>query len=127
MSREIFQNPRYRGRVELKDPQMKNGDASVLLKNVNTNDTGTYECRVITPSNNRRRRDVGNRVLVSSVHLIVSEGPEKEIKNEHHQYGDANDEPPGGARGRVGLGVSVGLVCLVVVVVVLVVKCQRAR
>ncbi|KAL3050957.1 hypothetical protein OYC64_001272 [Pagothenia borchgrevinki] len=105
---------------------MKNGDASILLKNVNTNDTGTYECRVITRSNNRRRRDVGNRELVRSTLLSVSEGPEKEIKNEHHQYGDANDEPPGGPGGYAVLGVSVGLVCLVVIVV-LVVKCQRAR
>ncbi|KAI4796433.1 hypothetical protein KUCAC02_023600, partial [Chaenocephalus aceratus] len=69
---ESFQDPRYRDRVQLKDPEMKNGDASVLLKNVDIEDTGTYECRVITLSNNRRKRNVGE--LVSSVHLVVSEG-----------------------------------------------------
>ncbi|XP_033984203.1 coxsackievirus and adenovirus receptor homolog isoform X2 [Trematomus bernacchii] len=44
-SMESVQDPRYHGRVELKDPEMKNGDASVLLKNVNVNDTGTYHCQ----------------------------------------------------------------------------------
>ncbi|KAJ4949645.1 hypothetical protein JOQ06_021154, partial [Pogonophryne albipinna] len=105
---EIFQDLRYRGRVELKDPEIKNGDASVLLKNVDIEDTGTYECRVITLSNNRRKRNV--REFVRSVHLSVSEGPEKEINHEH-QYGDANDEQPEGSRGYAVLGVSLGLVC----------------
>ncbi|KAF3837610.1 hypothetical protein F7725_005074 [Dissostichus mawsoni] len=61
----------------MKDPGMKNGNVSVLLKNVSPDDTGTYECEVITRSNNRRKRDLGDeREFVSSVHLTVSEGPE---------------------------------------------------
>ncbi|XP_033984199.1 butyrophilin-like protein 2 [Trematomus bernacchii] len=119
-SMEIFQNQRYRGRVELSDPEMKNGDFTILLKNVSTNDTGTYKCRVITRYNNRWKRDV--REFVHSVLLSVSEGSEKHLKN-----GDANDEQPGGPGGYVGLGV--GLVCLIVVAVVagLVVKSKRAK
>ncbi|XP_034059052.1 uncharacterized protein LOC117537791 [Gymnodraco acuticeps] len=121
---ESIQDPRYRGRVELEDPKMKNGNASVLLKNVSINDTGTYHCWVITLSNNRRKRNV--RELVRSVHLTVSEGPEKHLKN-----GDANDEQPEGSGGNVGLGVGLVLVGLVVVVVVvgagLVVRSQRAK
>ncbi|KAL3050907.1 hypothetical protein OYC64_001226 [Pagothenia borchgrevinki] len=106
---------------------MKNGDASVLLKNVNIDDSGTYECWVITRSTNRRSRDLGE--FVRSIHLSVSERPEKEINDEHHQYGDANDEQPGGPRGYDGLGVGLGLVGLVGVVVVagLVVKSKRAK
>ncbi|KAK1890320.1 Butyrophilin subfamily 2 member A1 [Dissostichus eleginoides] len=74
---EIFQDPLYRGRVELNNQGMKNGDVSVLLKNVSSDDTGTYECEVITRSNNRRKRDLGDkREFVRSVHLSVSEGPE---------------------------------------------------
>ncbi|XP_038554124.1 coxsackievirus and adenovirus receptor homolog [Micropterus salmoides] len=43
-SHENYQHPSFHGRVELRDPEMKNGD--VILKNVTTNNTGTYECRV---------------------------------------------------------------------------------
>ncbi|XP_033984191.1 polymeric immunoglobulin receptor-like [Trematomus bernacchii] len=68
---ENYQDPRYHGRVELKDPQMKNGDASVVLKNVDYDDSGTYQCEVRTSSDSRRKR----KVPVQSIHLIVSKDP----------------------------------------------------
>ncbi|XP_053199706.1 uncharacterized protein LOC128384142 [Scomber japonicus] len=39
------QDPSYVNRVQLNDDVMRNGELSLILKNVNSNDEGTYECR----------------------------------------------------------------------------------
>ncbi|XP_067380842.1 V-set domain containing T-cell activation inhibitor 1-like [Channa argus] len=68
---ENYQHPSFHGRVELRDPQMKDGDASVILKNVNIKDSGTYECYV---------RIKGSRSeLISIVHLKVKDSDHQQI------------------------------------------------
>ncbi|CAI5672593.1 unnamed protein product [Oreochromis niloticus] len=38
------QHPSFKNRVDLQDRQMKDGDVSLILKNVTTTDYGTYGC-----------------------------------------------------------------------------------
>lgn len=59
-SYEKYQHLSYKGRVKLRDPEMKNGDVSVILKEVTFNDAGRYECFVGT----RRTRDKRSSISV---------------------------------------------------------------
>ncbi|KAM9717590.1 uncharacterized protein ACNS7B_021225 isoform 2-T3 [Menidia menidia] len=60
------QHPSFRNRVDLQDRQMKDGNVSLILKDVTINDTGTYLC-IVTQGEDRR--------LISSIYLdVVSAG-----------------------------------------------------
>uniref|UniRef100_A0A3P8QR32 Ig-like domain-containing protein n=1 Tax=Astatotilapia calliptera TaxID=8154 RepID=A0A3P8QR32_ASTCA len=65
---ENYQHEFFKGRVELRDPTMKDGDVSVILKNVNINDTGTYSCEITT----RMKGKVVHEV-VHSINLKVTD------------------------------------------------------
>ncbi|XP_060951693.1 sodium channel subunit beta-3-like isoform X2 [Limanda limanda] len=60
-----FQLPSFRGRVELRDPEMKDRDVSVILKNVTINDTGTYKCRIVS-----RKTENGERTTSESSNFV---------------------------------------------------------
>ncbi|XP_030581194.1 uncharacterized protein LOC115777425 [Archocentrus centrarchus] len=62
---ENFQLPSFKGRVQLRDPQMKDGDLSVIIKNVSMNDAGIYECYA--------GYDKDDPQLMSSTNLTVEE------------------------------------------------------
>ncbi|XP_035988249.1 uncharacterized protein LOC105922895 [Fundulus heteroclitus] len=68
------QSPSYRNRVDLQD--MKNGDVSLVLKKVTTDDTGTYECRVSHRRNScRRRSTLDTEAPISLINLRVEPAP----------------------------------------------------
>lgn len=56
----------FRDRVELSEPQMKDGDVSVVLRNVTANDTGTYVCNVTTSKTNKS-------ITINEISLIVKD------------------------------------------------------
>ncbi|XP_067380758.1 programmed cell death 1 ligand 1-like isoform X1 [Channa argus] len=93
--RKQYQHESFQDRVELKDPNMKNRDASVILKNININDAGTYECYV---------GEGGRFKLINRVTLTV------------HQPGDET-ESDGNNRGHVGLAVGLSVVGVILVAV----------
>ncbi|XP_031582113.1 sodium channel subunit beta-3-like [Oreochromis aureus] len=55
-SYENYQHSSFHGRVKLRDPEMKDGDVSLILKNVTFNDTGMYECHVAVRNPGRSKR-----------------------------------------------------------------------
>ncbi|KAL4008204.1 hypothetical protein ACER0C_002056 [Sarotherodon galilaeus] len=83
----------FKNRVDLQDRQMKDGDMSLILKNVTINDAGTYECRVFRRGTNRRKRANLKTPPISIITLRVV--------------------PPGKEDGSVGLVIGLSVVAVV--------------
>ncbi|XP_019210183.1 V-set and immunoglobulin domain-containing protein 1 isoform X2 [Oreochromis niloticus] len=105
------QHPSFKNRVELQDRQMKDGDVSLILKDVTTADSGTYECRI-----RKRVRSILEGGPISSIYLsVVPPG----------QTGGHTED--GGKSGSVGLIVGLSVVVFLVVVVVVFVIYRRYK
>uniref|UniRef100_A0A087X452 Ig-like domain-containing protein n=1 Tax=Poecilia formosa TaxID=48698 RepID=A0A087X452_POEFO len=52
------QHVMFKDRVDLQDRQMKDGNVSLVLRNVTTDDRGAYECRVVQRETNSRTETV---------------------------------------------------------------------
>ncbi|XP_016522973.1 programmed cell death 1 ligand 1-like [Poecilia formosa] len=63
----LIRHQSYQNRANLLDWQVKNGEASLVLDNVTTDDSGTYECRVQIKEKEMKR--------ISTVSLQVSAAP----------------------------------------------------
>ncbi|XP_039900919.1 neural cell adhesion molecule 2-like isoform X3 [Simochromis diagramma] len=97
------QHQSFKKRVDLQDRQMKDGDVSLILKDVNTADSGTYVCRVFI----KETRSWKNSIIL---HLIVApeqknitaesgqdvtltcRAPNNNIKSVHWSRADLTDE-----------------------------------
>ncbi|XP_031168994.1 CD226 antigen-like isoform X1 [Sander lucioperca] len=100
---ENYQFSSYRGRVNQSDPKMKDGDVSVVLKNVSVNDTGTYECGVIIGGN--RKPEVINTIMLN-------------VTDSGHTAGDKGDKD-GGDKDGGDINRHYGLIAAVLFVVVI--------
>ncbi|XP_055369942.1 V-set and immunoglobulin domain-containing protein 8-like isoform X2 [Betta splendens] len=69
--RWLYHHLSFKGRVDLRDPEVRDGDVSVVLKNVDLSDAGTYECHV--------KVDQGFE-LVSSIRLRVAAPPRLRVR-----------------------------------------------
>ncbi|CAI5660206.1 unnamed protein product [Oreochromis niloticus] len=102
------QHPSFKNRVDLQDRQMKDGDVSLILKDVMINDTGTYECRVDQGGTNRRKRSNLDGDPISIIYLhVVPPGQ----TGGHTEDGGKED-------GSVGLIVSLSVFVVLVAAVV---------
>ncbi|XP_030581868.1 coxsackievirus and adenovirus receptor homolog [Archocentrus centrarchus] len=114
-SYEKYQHPSFRGRVELLEPSMKDGDVSVVLKNVTVNDAGTYRCRIIMSSTGN-----SDRVFSEDRLLRVTEPDHREEVGEAvGRLGKAIQKPGSGNAGggqSVAAAVGVGAVCVLFIV-----------
>ncbi|XP_058480635.1 butyrophilin subfamily 1 member A1-like isoform X2 [Solea solea] len=139
-SYENYQNPGYRGRVELRDPEIKDGDVSITVKNVSINDAGLYRCRTIVKesgNNTEFRKDINLRVTDSGQTQQVEWSEESKVLPANVQFLKKNKHTPvemvdPGADTSADAGVVVAAVAPVVAVVAVlaivgIVKSEKCR
>ncbi|CAI5660045.1 unnamed protein product [Oreochromis niloticus] len=114
------QHPSFKNRVDLQDRQMKDGDVSLILKNVTINDNGTYECQVFMRGTNMRKRAnlVNDPISIITLRVVPPGRPGGDTEDGGKEDGgkeDGGKEDGGKEDGSVGLkaGLSVLAVLLV--------------
>ncbi|XP_029381940.1 coxsackievirus and adenovirus receptor homolog [Echeneis naucrates] len=70
------QNPSFKERVKLEKTDIRDGDVSLILENVKTTDSGTYECRVFQRGTNSKKKR--NTDSIRTIKLKVYQKGEKE-------------------------------------------------
>ncbi|CAI5660750.1 unnamed protein product [Oreochromis niloticus] len=70
------QHPSFKNRVDLQDRQMKDGDVSLILKDVTTADAGIYAVRKIPETKRRKRANLGGDPICI-INLSVVDPPVK--------------------------------------------------
>ncbi|XP_039678336.1 hepatitis A virus cellular receptor 2 homolog [Perca fluviatilis] len=113
-----YQHPDFKDRVDLVTRDLKDGDVSLILKNVSRCDNGTYKCRVITGGSRHNKRAI-NSEPIRSIHLQVTEPAGSNSKNSKDDN-STNDVPEDENSSPVGRhhGLAAGVLLLVAVVAV---------
>ncbi|XP_076737116.1 uncharacterized protein LOC143415660 [Maylandia zebra] len=106
-SYENYQYPHFKDRAKLKDPEMKSGDFSVILKKVTMNDTGRYEC--YAGYNNQKPQ------LINITNLKVEEEGQTGGLTEDGGKEAGGKEGGGEKSGSVGLIVGLSVPAVLVV------------
>uniref|UniRef100_A0A3Q0S0P1 Ig-like domain-containing protein n=1 Tax=Amphilophus citrinellus TaxID=61819 RepID=A0A3Q0S0P1_AMPCI len=103
------QHPSFKNQVDLQDRQMKDGDVALILKNVTTADSGTYECRVILGDKKHRSRAHLKTEPISIIYLRVVAPPPADTS---HLF------LPAGSGAPVGLIIALSVVAVLLVAAV---------
>ncbi|XP_030578745.1 sodium channel subunit beta-3-like [Archocentrus centrarchus] len=88
-SYENYQHPSFHGRVKLRNPEMKDGDVSLILENVTFNDTGIYECHIAVRkpgSSNRAHTEISHFINLT----VTGETHENMLEQQIVERGDGN-------------------------------------
>ncbi|XP_038586515.1 V-set domain containing T-cell activation inhibitor 1-like [Micropterus salmoides] len=87
-SDETLQHPSFKDQVQLLDRELKDGNVSLLLKNVSRNNAGTYECRVATEGSRRKRAIIKTKpIRIIQLEVSGSNSGDVEEGNYRHYYG----------------------------------------
>ncbi|KAL4008624.1 hypothetical protein ACER0C_002476 [Sarotherodon galilaeus] len=84
------QHPSFKNRVDLQDRQMKDGDVSLILKDVTINDAGTYKCGVVQKEPNQERPRL-NPINTTYLHVV----PPAQTGGDTEDVGNKEDGPVG--------------------------------
>ncbi|XP_049923520.1 myelin-oligodendrocyte glycoprotein-like [Epinephelus moara] len=77
------QHPSFKGRVELEDRELKDGDVSLTLKNVTSSDSGRYECRVAAGGSRRTKRANIDADPIRVIYLEVTDSEDGNFPHGH--------------------------------------------
>ncbi|XP_030580218.1 sodium channel subunit beta-3-like [Archocentrus centrarchus] len=85
-----YQHPSFHGRVKLRNPEMKEGDVSLILENVTFNDAGIYECHIAVRNSGSSKR--AHTEISHFINLTVTDETHEHVLEKQVMEKEAADE-----------------------------------